>query len=57
MNPQQLASSGADLNLRLMKWRQFPGLNLERLSSLKVLILGAGTLGCNVARNLAAWVI
>ncbi|XXQ34993.1 Autophagy-related protein 7 [Plasmodiophora brassicae] len=55
MNPQQLASSGADLNLRLMKWRQFPGLNLERLSSLKVLILGAGTLGCNVARNLAAW--
>ena len=35
-----------------MKWRMIPSLNVEKLQSTKVLIIGAGTLGCSVARIL-----
>ncbi len=48
----RLAESSVDLNLKLMKWRLFPDFDLELMHKTKCLILGAGTLGCNVARCL-----
>ncbi len=50
-----LMKQAVDLNLRLMKWRLWPSLNTLALSTQRVLLLGAGTLGCSVARNLIGW--
>ena len=55
LSPQHLSAQASDLNLRLMKWRAVPNLDLDRLGSLRVLLLGAGTLGCSVARTLQGW--
>jgi len=55
MDPIKLAESSVSLNLSLMKWRMFPALNMELLAKQRCLLLGAGTLGCHVARNLLAW--
>ena len=55
VSPSHLARQANDLNLRLMKWRALPNLDVERLSQLKVVLLGAGTLGCSVARTLLGW--
>ncbi len=55
MNPQIIAEHNAELNLKLMMWKHEPDLPLDKLRKIKCLLLGAGTVGCSVARNLIAW--
>ncbi|CAE7696688.1 atg7 [Symbiodinium necroappetens] len=38
-----------------MQWRVLPSLQPEKMKDLRVLLLGAGTLGCGVARALMGW--
>lgn len=55
IDPIQLADQSIDLNLKLMKWRLVPDLDLNIVKNSKVLILGSGTLGSYTARCLLAW--
>ena len=50
--PFRLADQAVDLNLKLIKWRISPNLDLETVKNTSCLLLGAGTLGSYVARNL-----
>ncbi|KAI9762554.1 MAG: Autophagy protein 7 [Chaenotheca gracillima] len=55
LDPHKLADQSVDLNLKLMRWRIAPNLDLEKIKNTKCLLLGAGTLGSYVARNLMGW--
>lgn len=48
----RLADASSDLNIRLMKWRLVPDIDIDVMKKTKCLLLGAGTLGCHVARDL-----
>ena len=50
----RLADQAVDLNLKLMRWRIMPALQLDKVAATRCLLLGAGTLGCYVARALMA---
>ena len=55
MDPEKLAREAVDLNLKLMRWRQAPTLHVDAISKSKIVLVGAGTLGCSVARTLLGW--
>lgn len=55
LQPATIQSRAVELNVQLIKWRQLPALRLDPLFRLRVLLVGAGTLGCSVARNLLGW--
>ncbi|XP_063934186.1 ubiquitin-like modifier-activating enzyme ATG7 isoform X3 [Zophobas morio] len=55
LDPKKIAETACFINLSLMKWRLLPSLDIDKLFAVKCLIIGAGTLGCNVSRCLLAW--
>jgi len=55
MDSKKIMEGSVSLNLKLMRWRMLPGLDVSCLNKTKVLLIGSGTLGCNVARALVGW--
>ncbi|TKA30446.1 hypothetical protein B0A50_02673 [Salinomyces thailandicus] len=55
MDPAKLADQAVDLNLKLIKWRISPSIDLDTIKHTSCLLLGAGTLGSYVARGLMGW--
>jgi ubiquitin-like modifier-activating enzyme ATG7 len=55
MDERKLADQAVDLNLKLIKWRIAPGIDLDVIKNCKCLLLGAGTLGSYVSRTLMGW--
>ena len=55
LDPSRLADQAVDLNLKLIKWRIAPSIDLDAIKATSCLLLGAGTLGSYVARNLMGW--
>lgn len=53
--PFSISENAVDLNINLMKWRMAPDLNTDIIKETKFLLVGAGTLGCHVARSLLGW--
>jgi len=55
IDEKELSNQAVDLNIKLMKWREMTELDLDLLHNVKCLLLGAGTLGCQLSRNLVGW--
>ncbi|KAF7275893.1 hypothetical protein GWI33_011168 [Rhynchophorus ferrugineus] len=55
LDPKVIAEKSVYLNLKLMKWRIVPDINLDKIENARCLLIGAGTLGCAVARCLLGW--
>jgi ubiquitin-like modifier-activating enzyme ATG7 len=55
LDTTQLMTQAIDLNIRLMKWRQWPSLQNEEIAQTRCLLFGSGTLGCAIARALLGW--
>lgn len=55
LEPKTISENAVDLNLKLMKWRMIPSLDLDILKQSSCLLLGSGSLGCQVSRNLLSW--
>ena len=55
LDKKTLMEQSVDLNVKLMKWRLWTDLDINQLSNTKCLLIGAGTLGCAVARTLMGW--
>jgi len=55
LDAKRVAADAVDLNIKLMKWRLLPELEPGKMKELRFLLLGAGTLGCSVARVLMGW--
>jgi ubiquitin-like modifier-activating enzyme ATG7 len=55
MDSKELAEESVNLNLQLMKWREWPEIDLDLFKTKKCLLIGAGTLGSSVARNLLGY--
>jgi hypothetical protein len=55
LSKDNLIEEQSNLNIKLMKWRLEPSLQLKPIQKLKVLLVGSGTLGCNMGRLLSAW--
>ncbi|XP_020185444.1 ubiquitin-like modifier-activating enzyme atg7 [Aegilops tauschii subsp. strangulata] len=54
MSPERRDEEQQLMHLKLMGWRHFP-VDLKNLSGIRCLLLGAGTLGCEVSRLLMTW--
>ena len=54
-DPHALADQAVELNLKLMRWRANPSLDVDAVRRQRCLLVGAGTLGCAVARTLLGW--
>jgi molybdopterin/thiamine biosynthesis adenylyltransferase len=55
MQPEAMADHNAELNLKLMMWKYDPKLPLDILRQVNCVLVGSGTVGCAIARNLIAW--
>ncbi|OII72368.1 uncharacterized protein cubi_01248 [Cryptosporidium ubiquitum] len=55
LTPHELQQRISTMNIDLIKWRLIPNFEPIHFKNLKFLIVGSGTLGCSVARNLIGW--
>eukprot|EP01083_Nonionella_stella_P114354 338068_1 len=55
LDPVVLSSESVDLNLKLMRWRRVPNIDLNLIANQKCLLCGSGTLGTYMSRVLLAW--